>query len=139
MIDEKKLRKSIAIKQKQINEMQADYDREKCKKHIRAFMDELLFENNDLIPLIINNNLNTTDVRILASAISKDLLETYKDVEPRIIKNKEKRQKKNEARRQNYKLNKSASTSSTNTSDSDDKSSTNNSLSEPKPTFTRKY
>ena len=139
MIDEKKLRKSIAIKQKQINEMQADYDREKCKKHIRAFMDELLFEHNDLIPLIINNNLNTTDIRIIAAAISKDLNDTYKSVEPRIQISREKRAKKNEARRKKNRLNKSTNSDPTNTSSPfpANVNDENNSVSE--PVFTRKY
>ncbi len=136
MIDERNIKKTIAKKQKEIQNLQANYDREKCKKHIRAFMDELLFENNDLIPLILNNNLNTSDIRIIASAISKELPEFYKKAEPRIKSNKEKREKKNESRRLKNKLNKTALT---NTSEPGHIDSANNNSSKSESTFTRKY
>ena len=98
MINEREIRKQLEAKQKELLEIQKQYDAMKYSRQIRVFAD-CIVKSEALINIIRTDKLNGDDVAILADKIIIHLNAIYSKYRNEILENQTKRLKKNEAKR----------------------------------------
>lgn len=98
MINEREIRKQLEAKQKELLEIQHQYDAMKYSRQIRMFSDHIV-KSEALINIIRTDKLNGDDVAILADKVLIHMNAIYSKYRNEIIENQAKRQKKNEAKR----------------------------------------
>ena len=98
MINEREIRKQLEAKQKELMEIQHQYDAMKYSRQIRMFSDRII-KSEALINIIRSDKLNGDDVAILADKIIIHLNAIYSKYRNEILENQTKRLKKNEAKR----------------------------------------
>ena len=72
MVSEKNLRRSIEERKREIDRLQAAYDREKNKKQLNAFCAEIS-KSKEMLELIKEKRLSVTDTRKLAKLLCKEI------------------------------------------------------------------
>ena len=98
MINEREIRKQLEAKQKELLEIQHQYDAMKYSRQIRMFSDHIV-KSEALINIIRTDKLNGDDVAILADKVLIHMNAIYSKYRNEILENQAKRLKKNEAKR----------------------------------------
>lgn len=96
---EKELRKILTEKQKEIEKVQREYETLKYVNQINAICDEIR-KSPAIISIIKAKDLNTCEARLLGACIATKISDIYTDSAEEIDKNKERRIRKNEARKE---------------------------------------
>ncbi len=96
-MDEKELRKQLAIKQAEMEKAQREYDKVHYSKQIKTFANTLC-DSNELLALIQSESLNADDCRLLAGMMAKRMGDIYHAFAEIIRKNQERRKSKNQLR-----------------------------------------
>ena len=96
-MNEKELRKILQTKQKEVEEAAKAYNRMKYDKHLRYFSDT--FTNSpELLELIQSEKLSADDCKLLAGVMVKKIRPIYRNFTDVIERNRQRRNKKNQAR-----------------------------------------
>ncbi|MBQ8947157.1 MAG: hypothetical protein IJ058_10145 [Lachnospiraceae bacterium] len=96
---EKELRKILTEKQKEIEKVQREYETMKYVNQINAICDEIR-KSPAIISIIKEKDLNACEARLLGACIATKISDIYTDSAEEIDKNKERRIRKNEARKE---------------------------------------
>lgn len=98
MINERDIRKQLEAKQKELMEIQHQYDAMKYSRQMQAVSDRIV-KSEALINIIRTDKLNGDDVARFADKILLHLNAIYGKYRNEILENQTKRLKKNEAKR----------------------------------------
>ena len=98
MINEREIRKQLEAKQKELMEIQQQYDAMKYSRQMQAVSDRII-KSEALINIIRSDKLNGDDVARFADKILLHLNAIYGKYRNEILENQAKRLKKNEAKR----------------------------------------
>jgi hypothetical protein len=98
MINEREIRKQLEAKQKELMEIQQQYDAMKYSRQMQAVSDRIV-KSEALINIIRTDKLNGDDVARFADKILLHLNAIYGKYRNEILENQAKRLKKNEAKR----------------------------------------
>ena len=108
MINEKEIRKQLEAKQKELQEIQQQYDAMKYSRQIQA-LSERIVKSDALMKIIRADKLNSDDTILFADKIVIHLNAIYSKYRGEIMDNQAKRMKRNEAKRSRRSKHKEAS------------------------------
>ena len=122
-MNDKELKKLLSDKQKEMEKMLQEYEHIKYEKQIRA-MCEGIQNSPDVLGLIKEKNLNSSDAKLLGRMVAKKIVPIYRNFADLIESNQARRTQKNEKRKVRRAMhnipttdNKSASPSASSTTD----------------------
>ena len=101
---DKELKILMSDKQKEMEKMRQEYERIRYEKQIRSMCEEIQ-NSQDVLGLIKDKNLNTSDAKLLGRMVAKKIVPIYRNFADYIENNQARRTKKNEKRKERRAMN----------------------------------